>query len=144
MSENLVQFSDGPAEGKVLHLRRAPWLLRVVMEGGSVDALDQLDDAPKPSESIHVYRRIRQFSNAIYCTRGKGCHHVVAYSYLLHELQPDDAAARDKQKWQAWCETQWKAKESSAEGAEARRSSATIGDTSADHRHPKDQAPNDQ
>lgn len=46
----MTTFTDGPAAETVLELRRAPKFLRVVRDAdGTVDALDQLNDTPKPS-----------------------------------------------------------------------------------------------
>ena len=54
-----TRFIDGPAKGVVLDLERTPHYLRVVhdSETWQWDALDQLDDEPKPTETIFVYRR---------------------------------------------------------------------------------------
>lgn len=104
----MITFFDGPARESRLSLRRTPALLRVVIDqAGVVDALDQLDDTPKPSETIHVYRLIPEsLARAFVCSRGRGCRHENTAQYRLHESQPADEDARDTDKWQTWCETQ--------------------------------------
>ena len=104
----MIVFTDGPASGTKLSLRRLPVLLRVVIDqDGTVDALDQLDDTPKPTEAIHVYRIVAgSDSRAIVCSRGRGCRRENSATYRLYEKQPDDADARDTTNWQAWAESQ--------------------------------------
>lgn len=46
----MTTFIDGPAKGQTLMLRRNPVYLIVTEENGKFDALDQLEDAPKPTE----------------------------------------------------------------------------------------------
>jgi hypothetical protein len=55
----VTRFIDGPAAGTVLSLKRSPLFLRAVQDplDGKWDALDQLDDAPRPGERIVVYRK---------------------------------------------------------------------------------------
>lgn len=48
----MTRFTDGPAQGLVLMLRRAARFLRVVHDGKKFDALDQLNDRPRPEERI--------------------------------------------------------------------------------------------
>ena len=54
----MIQFLDGPAAGHPMRLRRAPIFLRVVVDEktGEVDALDQINDSPRPGEAMHAYR----------------------------------------------------------------------------------------
>lgn len=55
----MIRFLDGPAEGRDLMLRRAPHFLRVTTARRrgevKVDALDQPDDEPTATETVHVY-----------------------------------------------------------------------------------------
>lgn len=105
----MITFADGPVQGKTLILRRAPQLLRVVVDSsGSVDALDQLDDAPKPDESITVYR-LDQASLCRYhvMTRGYGKDGArngwyMSAVYRLASDQPDDVTVRNRAAWQEW------------------------------------------
>jgi len=100
----MIRFLDGPAEGTPLDLRRAPVLLRVVIDqDGTVDALDQLDDTPKDSETIYVYYRDGEVSRGFMCSRGrggKGCQLILSADYRLHAEQPD---VRATERWQEWC-----------------------------------------
>lgn len=60
----MTRFLDGPAANVTLSLARVPIALRVVERGDgsarSFDALDRLDDSPKPDETIHVYVLVGQ------------------------------------------------------------------------------------
>jgi len=101
----MVTFLDGPAKGSVLHLRRAPLLLRVVIDPeGKVDALDQLDDTPTANEAIRVCRRVGEAGMAIICSRGKGCQKAAIAEYRLYKEQPSDDVMRDTKAWRKWCE----------------------------------------
>jgi len=106
-----VRFLDGPAEGTVLTLERAPWFLRVVIDSsGTVDALDQVHDRPKPSEAIHVQlRQGKPSSYHVLCTPRclSGWH--LAADYRLYERQPSDAEARDEHAWREWAAREWQA-----------------------------------
>lgn len=55
----MTSFAGGPAAGVSLLLRRAPLYLRAVTgPDGKWDALDLLDDAPAPNETVVAYRRV--------------------------------------------------------------------------------------
>ena len=104
----MVKFLDGPAAGVTLSLHRAPVLLRVVRSrNGNWDALDQLDDEPKPSETIHVYRLASEVTNIHLCIRGKGKRGSGWYAMAEYrELpeQPGDEHTRSTEAWRAWCQ----------------------------------------
>lgn len=109
----MTKFTDGPAAGKVLALRRAPFFLRVVQSitHGEVDALDQLDDQPRPSESIYVYRQTKNEGGAFICSRGTKAKRAASgyfplVQYSLNGEQPSDEVLRDNAKWQEWCFSQ--------------------------------------
>ncbi len=105
----MVTFVDGPAKGALLTLRRAPVFLRVVIDSGcKVDALDQVDDTPRPDEAVHVYRLAGEVGTSIVCRRGKGCQTSVSAEYRLNPSQPGTEVARDTGRWQEWCEKQSK------------------------------------
>lgn len=112
----MIRFLDGPASGVVLQLRRAPLYLRVVADssgtGGEWDALDQLDDAALPGETLVAYRRVGEAGVAIVCTRGgkRGscCRRLVTAEYTACPDQPDDATMRDNDLWRAWATEQQK------------------------------------
>lgn len=121
----MTKFTDGPAAGKVLALRRAPFFLRVVQSitHGEVDALDQLTDQPRPSESIYVYRQTKNSGGAFICSRGSkekraasGYMPIVEYS--LNVEQPSDEVLRDNAKWQEWVFSQPEAQAQRAKAAQ--------------------------
>lgn len=106
-----ANFRDGPASGTILQLQRTPVLLRAVQDqkSGEWDALDQLDDAAKPTEKIVVYVLVRQpttaFVDGVKGGRRCGWRMSIAEYFVLAE-QPDDATMRDNAKWREWCGTQ--------------------------------------
>lgn len=83
---------------------------RVVQSsGGEWDALDQLDDEPKPRERIFVYRRVEHHGVAFLDWRSKGgrrqggMSHLARYQFL--DPQPcDTAPLRTTAGWRGWCE----------------------------------------
>jgi len=92
-------FVHGPADGRTLALRRAPALLRVVVdEDGTVDALDQLEDEPRPGERVHVYVRVK--SPAHVCSSDRGCFEVAEYE---HVPDVDGEQLRATSAWREWC-----------------------------------------
>ena len=108
----MSRFLDGPAEGAQLSLSRSPIFLRAVRAPGKGwDALDQLEDSPRPDEEIFVYRRV---SEPVIChtdgrdpKTGKRFGRWMSFAdYVLHDAQPDDRVARDRLAWQEWCQEQ--------------------------------------
>ena len=101
-------FLDGPAKMKSLELQRLPLFLRCVIdEDGTVNALDRLDDVPKPSEAIYVYRREGPVTlYHVLCTprRLSGWHRRA--DYRLYAEQPADEVLRDTHKWREWTAAQ--------------------------------------
>jgi len=104
----MITFLDGPAAREHLMCRRAPLFLRVVFNprkrSDAWDALDQLNDQPKPSEQLHAYVRESpatwmHIKGTRKCTSGI---YAVA-RYRLCETQPPDAVMRDTGLWQQWC-----------------------------------------
>jgi hypothetical protein len=114
----MIKFLDGPAKGTELNLRRAPVLLRVVIDrDGKVDALDQLDDLPTPTEKMYVYIIIpHTLTTGIACSRrrGEGCVPLLNADYKLYGTQPTDEQMRDGHQWRAWTEKQKSAEEVAA------------------------------
>lgn len=102
----MIRFLDGPAADAVLTLRRAPLLLRVVIgPRGAIDALDQLDDEPRPRERIHVYRRTDETRRIhLKCARGSGLRSgwYLSADYRLHAEQPDEEVLRSTERWRSW------------------------------------------
>lgn len=104
----MIEFTDGPAAGTHLCLRRTPLLLRVVIDqaSGQVDALDQLDDVPRLGESIHVYvRQGEAFRGFIDSDKGGYSGPFIAANYSYFPWQPADEVARDNPRWQKWAVT---------------------------------------
>lgn len=108
----MTTFDDGPAKGRTLSLRRAPWLLRVVRsKAGEWDALDQLDDTPKRGETIHVYRRVTEVNRYHLKASGKmkaasGFYEGAAYKAL--PIQPKPEEVWETEAWRTWCTTKGK------------------------------------
>jgi hypothetical protein len=101
----MINFLDGPALDAVLDLQRAPKLLRVVISpAGEVDALDQLDDEPKPREKLYAYQRIGEPTQMhLRCSKPKRSGWYMSARYRLVQDQPIDAVMRDNKAWQEWC-----------------------------------------
>ena len=104
----MINFVDGPAAGQSLALRRAPTFLRVVRsQSGEWDALDQLDDEPKPRELVFAYYLATPQSRYhLKCSRRGASGWYVSASYAFHPEQPDEATLRDTMQWRAWCQAQ--------------------------------------
>lgn len=100
-------FLDGPAKDVALELRRAPFFLRVVeskiADRSTFDALDQLDDQPKPEETIHVYWLAGEpMRGMIDGAKYRGP--FLAAWYRLVPAQPTDAEVRTTAAWRLWTE----------------------------------------
>lgn len=102
----MIKFLDGPHGGQSLILTRAPFFLRVVADqAGKIDALDQLEDTPKPEETITVYRiegnaGIAHFDRVVNGRR-QGIWSAFA-DYRYHREQPPDQTLRETDLWQQW------------------------------------------
>ena len=103
----MITFQGGPASGLTLELQRAPMFLRVVHNGKTFDALDQLDDKPEPGETIFTYKIIGQPGYAFIDGRDKktgerfGRKTAIA-KYEFYYTQPSDEIMLDNDKWGAW------------------------------------------
>lgn len=107
---NWLTLIGGFADRQTLHLRRAPKLLRVVVNDvGNWDALDQFDDTPAADETIFVYvRDAKPESRGMVDYCGKNGRRqggmFVAWDYrALNEPPPDESVLRDTVKWREWC-----------------------------------------
>ena len=101
----MVRFHGGPADKVILQLRRAPFILRVVTGAqGEWDALDQLDDEPKPDEQIVVYRLLGhpQWVHIRASKPGMSGRFAIADYECLRD-QPADHQMRSNAAWQEWC-----------------------------------------
>ena len=100
----MTKFIDGPAAGVVLSLRRAPILLRVVRSPNrNWDALDRLEDEPRPRESIVVYvlNTVPTRMHLNCRPRSASGFYAVA-EYRVWPYQPDDSFLRTTDRWAAW------------------------------------------
>ena len=103
-------FEDGPLAGKRMALQRCCiWLRGVVDSDGTPDALDLLEDEPKPSESVYAYRLHGEPSNVIACSRGKGgngCRVITMARYRQHSEPVVEEVLRDNAAWREWANAQ--------------------------------------
>lgn len=112
----MMKFLGGPAAGKFLRLRRAPYFLRVVIDPeGGIDALDQLNDQARNEEVIYVYRLAGKVTRGIACSRGcvgSGCHVFLSAEYEWYGGRnagpvPADSVLRDNAAWAQWAEREY-------------------------------------
>jgi len=105
----MTRFEDGPAAEQVLFLQRAPLFLRVVESAGKLDALDQLDDEPRPGERIHVYRR-HGVAGAAFVDysgpRGRTGMRCSVARYRYVNPQPAAGDVTETAAWRTWCAAQ--------------------------------------
>lgn len=100
----MIGFRGGPAEGLTLLLRRAPHYLRIVEgEDGALDALDQLDDAPRDDERVHVYVRPGE-ADPIHIHRGGADGRWSGWTFIAMYvwIDVDGSELRDADAWRAW------------------------------------------
>jgi hypothetical protein len=98
-------FEDGPAKGKTLMLRRAPFLLRVVECRGKFDALDQETDEPAADEKIYVYE-LTALPGGMHIRASRGCSgFYTTANYKLCVDQPPEATIRGRADWVKWCDS---------------------------------------
>jgi hypothetical protein len=101
----MTSFSDGPAKGQILELRRAPIFLRVTtLASGKCDALDQIDDKPMADEHLFAYRLTAKAGMMHIFRRGGGGGWQTIAEYRMHEPQPTDAEMRTTEAWRRWTE----------------------------------------
>jgi hypothetical protein len=81
-------------------LRRAPYFLRVTLDEKTFefDALDLLEDQPRPRESLHCYVLA---SDPMRCFVRPGGLRVIA-TYRLNPVQPSDVEMRTTEAWRKW------------------------------------------
>lgn len=111
----MIRFHDGPADGATLDLKRCPVLLRATFEqtlcgADGFDALDQVDDEPRPDEQIAVYLlRARPTTAHVLYSKPRGGRRgawLLTADYDYYGVQADDAVLRDNERWRAWCREQ--------------------------------------
>lgn len=126
---HMSTFLNGPAADVSLVIRRAPLYLRAVQSAkkGEWDALDQLNDEPKPKEKVFAYRKIRDVMKGFMDgqTKGGGRRTGTYFEhgeYVFVEPQPNDEIMRSREKWQEWCFQQVAKEKDNGEKDEAARS----------------------
>ena len=105
----MITLNDGPAKG-TYYAARAPVYLRAVSKedapanarSNGCDVLDQIDDAPEPGESVHVYFRIDEPGSIIMCGRGFGSSGIYATATYIHVQDADGEQLRENALWQDW------------------------------------------
>jgi hypothetical protein len=108
----VTRFLDGPAAGTTLYLKRAPVYLRAVQgpagptHAGDWDALDQLEDEPRSSERIVVYRLEGEPTFCHINRGGRGSGFYRGGAYRVVEPQPTDLEVRSTAAWRAWVSVQ--------------------------------------
>jgi hypothetical protein len=113
MEEPLIHISLQPQRVH-LQVRRAPKYLRFVRdEARKWDALDQLDDVPRPGEQVVAAKAMRR--GTVHLDRRVNGRHVGDWEeYVEYEAvadQPADETLRDRAKWADWCYSQQQAEE---------------------------------
>ena len=98
----MTTFTDGPAKGQHLMLKRAPYFLRVTLLNAKWDALDQLTDQPEPLEKLFAYELVGGVGRIHIYAPPRGSGWFVIAEYRLITPQPDDADMRTTERWHAW------------------------------------------
>lgn len=114
----MTTFTDGPAAGVTLMIRRAPLFLRVAYHryAEKWDALDQVGDEPTGAEDYTVYR-LAEVKGRGHMRPG-GC--FVIAEYKVWPVQPDQAVMRNNEKWRAWATQQLEQEKNSDKAADQR------------------------
>lgn len=96
-------FINGPAKDVALELQRSPKFLRVCRAPDlTFDALDQIEDTPKPEEALIPYELVGEPTRGFIRRQGGGGAFTMARYQWIPD-GPDDAVMRDAEKWRQWC-----------------------------------------
>lgn len=100
----MIRLIDGPVAGTYM-VKRAPLFLRAVEDTvtGGKDVLDQLDDEPKATEQVFVYK-LQGEAGWVHLNfgGGKGGYYATGkYKYL-----EDGQALRETEAWRRYCVSQ--------------------------------------
>ena len=98
-----MKLIDGPA-AETFMVKRAPLFLRAVVDSqrGEKDVLDRLDDTPKATEKVFVYRLEGEAGWIhIYCSpRSKSGYYATGEYKFMPEV--DGESVRTNEAWQTW------------------------------------------
>jgi hypothetical protein len=84
-------------------VKRAPVFLRAVMDGkGETDVLDQVEDTPKKTEKIYVYKRKGEGSwcHIKMVKRSQSGYYALADYWYMPDV--DGEQFRDNNVWRSW------------------------------------------
>src|SRR4051794_35138431 len=102
----MTTFTDGPAAGVTLLIRRTPLFLRVVLNAkGKWDAIDQLSDRANYDEAVYAYRKTADEGDgggAFICRGGGAGGYFQFAKYAFIAEQPPEDVLRYNSRWQAW------------------------------------------
>ena len=102
----MLSLMDGPCKGVFL-VKTAPDFLRAVIDKkGETDVLDQLEDKPKASETVYVYKLVGNRGHIHICMSPRshsGFYALGDYSYLP---EVNGADLRDNTAWESWVKAQ--------------------------------------
>lgn len=103
----MLNLYDGPCEGDYL-VKRAPPFLRAVVDQktGAKDVLDQMEDVPKKTEKVYVYK-LQGEAGQVHI-HGKGINGWYATGNYLFLSNVDGEALRANNAWQEWVITELK------------------------------------
>lgn len=116
-----------PGFANVLLLQRTPVFLRFTLDGKDQwDALDQLDDEPRPDEQVVVAKLAGTTSLHIdrVVNRRRVGEWIKMLDYEPLAEQPPDEVVRDTVKWRAWCEAQMENKHGAVQAVEKQQADA--------------------
>lgn len=100
-----VRFTDGPAAGVCLQLRRAPVMLRMVRDrAGKWDALNELDDEVRAGEEVFLYIVESVSSYHLKSSMRGASGWWYSGSYRQFPEQVDREIRRNNRRWRDWCD----------------------------------------
>jgi len=101
----MLNLLDGPVKG-IYYCKRAPVFLRAVIDAnGDKDCLDQINDEPKPTEKVYIYKLQGEPGQIhLYGTKIRGFYAMGDYEHLP---DVDGEKLRDNHLWQEWAISQF-------------------------------------
>jgi len=96
----MLQLIDGTCKGTYF-CKRVPVFLRAVEDGnGNKDVLDLIDDTPKPTEKVYVYKL--EGEPGWMHIHGTKIHGFYATGTYRHMPDVDGETLRNNEDWQKW------------------------------------------